>query len=96
MRRLAFRLSVVASALIVAMLVVTAATGATQEAHEYTVTPAQYAASLLEDPGATRLLFALDLAFLVVYTRSSSRSATSCSRAAPPARSSTSRSVGSS
>ena len=54
MRKLALGLSVAASAMIVAMLVVSAVTGATQEAHEYTVRPAAYAAELLKDPANTK------------------------------------------
>jgi hypothetical protein len=50
------------------MLLIGAVTGATQEAHEYVVSPAAYSAALLATPGATRLLFAIDLAFLVLYT----------------------------
>src|SRR5439155_13487214 len=63
MRKLALGLAVAACALIVAMLVVTLATGVTQEQYEYVT--AHYA---FEHAGATRVLFAIDLAFLVTYT----------------------------
>jgi hypothetical protein len=68
MRRLSIALATFAATLVVIMLVITALTGATQEAHEYVVRPADYAASLLAAPTATRALFAVDLAFLVLYT----------------------------
>lgn len=55
-------------AVLVAMLVVTAVTGATQEAHEYCVHPGDFMAALHQHAGATRLLFALDTAFLILYT----------------------------
>nr|HEX4314760.1 hypothetical protein [Kofleriaceae bacterium] len=67
-RKLALWLCGATSALIAVMLVISVATGATQEAHEYTVAPADYAASLLAAPAATRLLFGVDVAFLILYT----------------------------
>jgi hypothetical protein len=50
------------------MMAVTLATGVTQEAHEWYAPPAEYAKGLVEHPGALRLLFGLDVAFLVLYT----------------------------
>jgi hypothetical protein len=67
-RRLALYLCGATTAVVVVMLAITAVTGVTQEAHEYVVRPADYAASLLAAPGATRLLFGVDLAFVVLYT----------------------------
>ena len=68
MRKLALWLCGAAAVLVIAMLAITAATGATQEAHEYVVAPHEYAAALLADPSATRLLFGVDIAFLALYT----------------------------
>ncbi len=68
MRKLALVLCGVCAMLVVAMLVLGATAGVTQEAHEYVVTPARYASDLLASPSATRLLFAIDLAFLALYT----------------------------
>jgi hypothetical protein len=67
MRRLAITLAAFAAVLVAIMLAITLATGATQEAHEYVVRPADYAQDLLAAPRATRALFAVDLAFLVLY-----------------------------
>ena len=66
-RKLALSLAYVAITMLVAMIAVSAATGATQEAHEYAMRPVDYAAALLAHPGATRLVFAIDLVFLVAY-----------------------------
>jgi hypothetical protein len=67
-RRLAIALAVASGALLVAMAGITAATGATQEAHEWYRPPAAYAASLITRPGPLRLIFGLDVGFLVLYT----------------------------
>jgi len=50
------------------MLRVTCATGATEELHEWYAAPDDYAQALLVHPGALRLLFGLDTAFLIFYT----------------------------
>jgi hypothetical protein len=67
-RRLALALAVASGAVLIAMAIVTLATGASQEAHEWYQPPAAYAASLLARPGALRLIFGLDIGFLVLYT----------------------------
>jgi hypothetical protein len=67
-RRLALALVAATSAVLLAMGIVTLVTGASQEAHEWYRPPAQYAAELLAQGGTVRVLFALDIAFLVLYT----------------------------
>jgi hypothetical protein len=67
-RRLALALAAASSAVLIAMVIVTMATGASQEAHEWYQPPVAYAASLLAHPGALRLVFGLDVGFLVLYT----------------------------
>jgi hypothetical protein len=67
-RRLAFALVVATAAVLAVMGIITLTTGVTQEAHEWYQPPATYAAGLLEQPGLLRLLFALDVGFLVLYT----------------------------
>jgi hypothetical protein len=67
-RRLALVLGVATLVVLLAMVGVSLATGATQEAHEHYLPPAEYTAGLLAHPAALRLIFGLDLAFLVLYT----------------------------
>lgn len=67
-RRLAIALAAAAAAVLIAMVLVTLATGVAQEPHEFYQPPAQYAQSLLVRPGALRLVFGLDVGFLVLYT----------------------------
>ncbi|MBA3458652.1 MAG: hypothetical protein H0T46_01735 [Deltaproteobacteria bacterium] len=67
-RRLAFVLAIATSAVLVAMVMVSVVTGATQEAHEYYSPPRAYAVGLLAHANGLRLLMGLDLAFLVLYT----------------------------
>lgn len=67
-RRLAIALAGASAAVLLAMVVVTLATGASQEAHERYQVPTAYAQDLLVRPGALRLVFGLDVAFLVLYT----------------------------
>ena len=67
-RRLTFVLAIATSAVLAAMVLVSAITGATQEAHEYYAPPLAYAANLLEHAGGLRVVMGLDLAFLVLYT----------------------------
>ncbi len=55
-------------AVLLLMVAVSAITGASQEAHEHYKLPADYARDLLAHPGSTRLLFGLDVGFLVLYT----------------------------
>src|SRR5689334_4451322 len=68
MRKLAIVLAGCSAAVLVAMVGVAIATGATQELHEHYKPPADYAADLLAHPGALRLVFGLDIGFLVLYT----------------------------
>lgn len=67
-RRLALALAGATSAVLIAMVIVTLATGAAQEPHEWYQPPAAYAQGLLARPGALRLVFGLDLGFLVLYS----------------------------
>jgi hypothetical protein len=68
MRKLAIVLAGCSAAVLVAMVGVAIATGATQELHEHYKPPEQYAADLLAHPAALRLVFGLDIAFLALYT----------------------------
>jgi hypothetical protein len=67
-RRLALALAAASAAVLIAMLIVTLVTGAAQEPHEWYQPPVAYAQSLLVRPGAIRLVFGLDVGFLVLYT----------------------------
>jgi len=67
-RKLAINLGGCTAAVLVVMVIVSFATGATQEAHEHYDLPEGYALSLLEHAKAMRVMFALDIAFLVLYT----------------------------
>ena len=67
-RRLAIPLAVASGAVLVVMVAVTLTTGVSQEAHERYQPPVAYAQSLLVRPGALRLVFGLDVGFLVLYT----------------------------
>jgi len=66
-RRLAIGLAIGALAVLGAMVALSAATGATQELHEWYRAPDAYAAGLVAHPDALRALFGLDLAFLTLY-----------------------------
>jgi len=68
MRKLAVALAAATGGVLVVMIAVTIVTGANQEAHEHYQVPLEYAKGLLEKPGPLRLVFALDVAFLVLYT----------------------------
>ena len=68
MRKLAILLAGTSAAILIVMVGVTFATGATQELHEWYAPPDDYAQALLAKPGALRLLFGLDIAFLISYT----------------------------
>ena len=68
MRKLAMVLAGASAAVLVVMTVLSLVTGASQEVHEHVMLPEAYAASLLAHPSALRGLFALDIAFLVLYT----------------------------
>lgn len=67
-RRLAIALAGASAAVLLAQVIVTLATGASQEAHERYQPPAEYARGLLAQPGALRLVFGLDVGFIVLYT----------------------------
>jgi hypothetical protein len=68
LRRLSINLALATAGVLGAMVMTALVTGATQEAHEHFKLPADYAAGLLEHPSGTRLIFALDVAFLALYT----------------------------
>jgi hypothetical protein len=65
---MALVLAAATSAVLVVMVIVSMSTGATQERHEWYAPPDEYARALLVHPGALRLMFGLDIAFLVLYT----------------------------
>jgi hypothetical protein len=67
-RRVAIVLAAGSSALLLAMVAVSITTGATQEAYEYVGDRGTYAKSLLEHASGVRLVFALDIAFIALYT----------------------------
>jgi hypothetical protein len=67
-RKLAINLAGCTGAVLLVMVVVTLVTGATQEVHEHYALPEAYAIALLEHADAMRIVFALDVAFLVLYT----------------------------
>lgn len=68
MRKLAINLAGCSGAVLVVMVIVSMVTGATQEAHEHFDIPNAYALSLIEHAAALRVTFALDVAFLALYT----------------------------
>lgn len=67
-RKIALLTVVGAAAALVGMLVVSVTTGATQEHFEHVLPPAEYAASLRAQATGARWIFALDIAFIVLYT----------------------------
>jgi hypothetical protein len=67
-RKLAINLAGATGAVLLVLVVVSLATGATQEPHEHYALPEAFAISLLEHANALRIVFALDIAFLVLYT----------------------------
>jgi hypothetical protein len=67
-RKLAMTLAVATGVTLVAMAIVSIATGVTQEVHEHFAEPATYAARLLEQAKGLRVVMALDIAFLCLYT----------------------------
>lgn len=68
MRKLAIYLGGATTAVLLVMVVVAITTGASQEAHEHVKLPEPYAIGLLEHANGLRLLMALDVAFIVLYT----------------------------
>jgi hypothetical protein len=67
-RKLSLVLVAATAVVLLAMVVVALATDATQEAYEYVDDPTKYAVSLFAHRTGVRLIFALDIAFLVLYT----------------------------
>lgn len=67
-RRLALVLAGFSLGILVAMVAVSMITGASQEPHEHFAVPELYGFHLLEHAGALRAVFALDIAFLALYT----------------------------
>lgn len=67
-RKLALALAASTLLVLLASVAVSLSTGASQEAHERVALPAEYAAALLRDGNALRLVVALDVAFLALYT----------------------------
>ena len=67
-RRMALGLAAASIATLLAMVAVGLTTGASQEAHEWYGPPDAYAAQLVAQAGALRVIFGLDIAFLVLYT----------------------------
>lgn len=68
MRRVAIWLALATAFVLVAMVVVGVTTGATQERHEHFMAPDAYARALIDHAPGLRMLIALDIAFLVLYT----------------------------
>ena len=68
MRKLAVNLAGCTIAVLVVLVVVSMITHATQEAHEHFALPEPYAIGLLEHADALRAVFALDIAFIILYT----------------------------
>ena len=66
-RKLALYTAGCAGGVMLAMAVLSIVTGVTQEAHEHVAVPEAYGISLLEDSRALRPLFALDVAFTILY-----------------------------
>jgi hypothetical protein len=67
-RNIALLTVVASAAALVGMLVVSVTTGATQEHFEHVIAPTDYAAALREQATGVRWIFALDIAFIVLYT----------------------------
>lgn len=68
MRKLAINLAACSATVLVVMAILGFATGATQEAHEHYALPEAYAMALLDHARPLRVLFAVDVAFLALYT----------------------------
>jgi hypothetical protein len=66
-RKLAIFIAYVTLGIIVVMAAVALVTGATQEAHEHFAAPDLYAARLVAEASPLRMLFALDVAFTILY-----------------------------
>jgi hypothetical protein len=68
MRKLLVVLAGATALLLVAMMILSFTTGVTQEAYEWYLAPAEYARGIAEHPETVRLVFAIDVGFLVLYT----------------------------
>jgi hypothetical protein len=68
MRRIAMTLAGFTLGILVVMTVISLVSGASQEQHEHFALPAVYGFNLLVHAGVLRAIFALDIAFLVLYT----------------------------
>jgi hypothetical protein len=66
-RKLAMILAGCAGAVMLVMAILSMKTGVTQEAHEHFAPPEAYAISLVEGGQSLRTLFALDIAFSILY-----------------------------
>ena len=67
-RKLAIVLALATAVVLIAMVIVGTVTGASQEPHEHFNTPDAYAKLLLEQRSGLRVMMALDIAFLILYT----------------------------
>src|SRR5450432_225950 len=67
-RRLAMALAGFTLGVLVVMTVISLVTGASQEAFEHVAPPNVYAHEILQHADALRAVFALDIAFLILYT----------------------------
>src|SRR5262245_62047803 len=68
MRKLSLVLAGATSLVLGVMVVVGLSTGAAQEPHEWFLEAPRYIERLLEHPGALRVMFGLDIGFLILYT----------------------------
>jgi hypothetical protein len=66
-RKCAIYIAYATLGVILLMTATSLVTGVTQEAHEHFASPEPYAAGLLANAGALRLLFAFDLVFTILY-----------------------------
>jgi hypothetical protein len=66
-RKLAMYLAGCAGAVLLVMAILSMTTGGTQEAHEHFAEPRAYTSSLVEKGGVLRTLFAVDIAFTILY-----------------------------
>ena len=67
-RKIAIVLAGATAVVLIAMVIAGTVTGATQERHEHFMAPAEYAQALLDHAGGLRVMMALDIAFLILYT----------------------------
>jgi hypothetical protein len=67
-RKLVLVLAAASTVVLATMTAVSISTGVSQEPHQWYEPPAAYAQHLLADPGTLRLVFGLDVGFLVLYT----------------------------